>query len=457
MRILLSILIWALVASDMFAKDLSIAPGLSIKNALVYLIGITLLTQVVLGRPLGRTVPWIQPAFAILVAYALLTWLAAALIVQYPGYSLVWNGIRLKTDLIDHVIVFLLFFYGARNLADSVFITKVLLTAVGIASAVTVGNVAGLTDIGVTEFGRDDAVEGGRVHGAFGHANETGTLIACLLPAFIAATQSSGGIRRAGWALAMVLSAVALIMTASRGAFAGLIIGGVWAAVLCRHYLSARAVLVWSALVAAVLVPILAIVGFQFGDLLFERLVSQSFGTDLGQVSSGRTEIWATAIKKMMSWPVTLLTGFGWDVYSVMAFRYTPHNHYLWLWFNLGLLGVGCFVLIIWRAVHVALLAAEAVDERVRGYIVAFVIGAMIFATAIFFANIYRPWLYFWAYAGVSLRYALASQSLTEPRQLGSPESTPSLSWPSSARRGAGRHASSAASRLDSSELRRRH
>ncbi len=54
-------------------------------------------------------------------------------------------------------------------------------------------------------------------------------------------------------------------------------------------------------------------------------------------VSSGRSDIWGRGLEAMMNSPVSLITGFGWDTWSVMGFNIVAHNHYLSLWFELGL------------------------------------------------------------------------------------------------------------------------
>ena len=60
----------------------------------------------------------------------------------------------------------------------------------------------------------------------------------------------------------------------------------------------------------------------------------------MNEASSGRTEIWLNLLATMFASPITFITGFGWDVYWSMPFRFSPHNHYLALWFNLGLVGL---------------------------------------------------------------------------------------------------------------------
>ena len=78
----------------------------------------------------------------------------------------------------------------------------------------------------------------------------------------------------------------------------------------------------------------------QYGGLLTERVFGQTSNIDATEASSGRTEIWLNLFATMVQQPITFITGYGWDVYWSFPFRFSPHNHYFSLWFNLGLVGL---------------------------------------------------------------------------------------------------------------------
>ncbi|MGQ0834123.1 MAG: O-antigen ligase family protein, partial [Gammaproteobacteria bacterium] len=235
----------------------------------------------------------------------------------------------------------------------------------------------------------------------------TAALIVCLLPAVIAFAGSSRGIRRILWLAGALACAAVMIMTVSRGAFAGLFVGGLLAMYLCRRWLSLRQVVPWAAAALLLTVGLLLAVSAQVGDLLGERLLGQTLVIDVGQASSGRTDIWSAAIERMARTPITLLTGFGWDVYSAMPFRFAPHNHYLGLWFNLGIVGLGAFLVLLTQCLRVARTGLAAADPAVRGQLIAFIFGMLSLAVAVFFTDLTTPWLYIWAYIGVTMRMAL--------------------------------------------------
>jgi O-antigen ligase len=416
-RILLIALLWVLTASDVMSLDLSLAPGLSVKNAMLNLIAAFLVVRIVVQGKFKLEIPVIVMSLAVTFLYALGSIFIASFVVDYPHYSLRDSIVALKYDIVDPALLLLMYFYGARTAADSIAITKALLVAMAVASLITITNVYGLTDIGATVFGGNDNYEANRVFGFFGHANETGTLIVVLLPAYLAMYSGARDFWRPLSIAAMMVTVVVLIMTGSRGALAGLAIGGAWAAFLCRRQLSLTTITRNAGPVALVGLPIVLILGAKYGQEFFQRILSQGSSVDVGELSSGRTELWAKAIGRMMEAPLSTITGFGWNVYDSMGFPLIPHNHYIATWFELGLVGLLCFVFII-RQIMVRLLRAfGSADQQTRPYLVAAVFGVTILLVAIFFEQLFKPWLYIWPYLGVSLRAAVDSRSAQTVRR----------------------------------------
>jgi len=135
-----------------------------------------------------------------------------------------------------------------------------------------------------------------------------------------------------------------------------------------------------------------------------QRLFNQSMAFSMSEASSGRTTIWVRTIDTMMAHPITLLTGFGWDVYHTM-FELVTHNYYLDLWFGLGLIGLFSFLTIQYQSIAAAK-RAIATAGPLRPYMIAFVFGMLGLAVCIFFVNLDRPWSYVWVYIGFTARAA---------------------------------------------------
>jgi O-antigen ligase len=204
------------------------------------------------------------------------------------------------------------------------------------------------------------------------------------------------------------MSAIAmLLMTVSRGAFLAMLIGYPWAAYVFRRYVPMRETLLWTGGLVALGAVILSLLGTHFVALLLERVVTESGTSDVGALSSGRSGFWVRALETMLTTPVTLITGFGWDVYDSMGFVYAPHNQYLSTWFELGLVGLGSFVLLLLYTLSTVRFAVDWAGPASRGYLMAFVFGFGAYLIVLFFGNMSHAWTYVWAYAGVSLRMAL--------------------------------------------------
>ena len=215
--------------------------------------------------------------------------------------------------------------------------------------------------------------------------------------------------RLAGWRRVVVLLAPwrgRLRAAASSAGLLACVIGGY----LFRHLVSYSRVAGW---VLGSLVVFVVVLSFsQYGGLLTERIFGQTGDIDATEASSGRSEIWANLFTTMMRAPITFITGFGWNVYASFPFRFSPHNHYFALWFNLGLVGLiaGCYLL--FSAHRPGAPRQPAAEPPLRGQLIAFVIGAIGVCGAVFFVDLHDPWIYFWMYAGVAMRLVLC----VEPR-----------------------------------------
>jgi O-antigen ligase len=421
MRFMLAALIALVVTQDIFDLPLSLAPGLSAKNALLYALAAALAFKTAV-QGFRLELRAVHVCFAVLIGYAAVSLLAARWVIDYPRYDVVGSAINLKSGLVDQAIFFLVFFYGLRETANAAATLRVLLLAV------VVGNTTGVLDAwGIVQIGELDARTDGRMNGVMGEANQYAAFVSLFLPALVAAVIASRGPWRVIWLAGLLISAAGMIMAVSRGAFVALLVGSIWGAFLLRRHLSGGKVVAFTSAALGVVTILLVLLAARYGDLLVQRVLAESQG-DLGGVSSGRTEIWAAAIARMAQTPLTLLTGFGWNVYWAMPFRYSPHNHYVALWFNLGLPGLACGTLLLIQAVRTARLAVDKATQQ-RPMLMAFVVGVLAFSVAAFFVDLYVPWLWFWAYAGLMLRIAI-NASTGAPRFAGVQQEAVSVKSP---------------------------
>src|SRR5688500_18910852 len=104
-----------LLATDALNLDLSLLPGLSAKNLLIYCIAVLLALRMVAGRQSVTATRQMHGAFIVSIAYVIVLWLVAATLIEYPHPDFIASGIELKSALVDHYIFFLVFLFGAPN------------------------------------------------------------------------------------------------------------------------------------------------------------------------------------------------------------------------------------------------------------------------------------------------------------------------------------------------------
>ena len=404
MRWLFILLIGVLAAGDILGKDMSLGPGLSPKNAVLYMIALAMFFRLSLtgNQPRAR-LPMLQAAFAVWIAYATLSFVSCCLIIHYTSYDIKDSGILLKAQLYDAALFCFTVFYGVENEADFKALARVLVAAIGLSSIFTLTDVVGVTHLGA-KVGTTGA-EADRVFGMFGHANETGALLVCMLPAMGAVAMASRGPARLWWYACAFTTLTVLVLTVSRGSYVAVVVGYGAAAFMCRRYLPLSKVAAWAAMCATgviVLVALVSAVVPNVGEVVVGRMLGQSGAIDITEVSSGRTNIWANTLDHMMDEPLTFLTGFGWNVYDT-RFVYATHNYYLDLLFNLGLIGLLAFVAILFQAVKTARAAVDLASEEMRPYMIALVFGIVGLGVNIMFTNLSKAWPYIWLYMGMTL------------------------------------------------------
>jgi len=402
MRVLLTTLIALFVVQDVFDLQLSLGPGLSAKNALLYVIAGALAFKITMQHSFTLELRALHACFVVMITYAILSYLAAKFVVDYQHYNLVASGIRLKATLLDRAIFFLVFFHALRDSKNAFAILKILLLAVALAHLIAL-----LNGLGLMQTGEMGANEKDRVQGLMGEPNQDAAFGALFLAALGVAVASAKGLRRLPWIIGLGSMLAAILMTASRGGFVAIVLAGIWACVFLRRYIPLQRLFLIGLGGAVLCAGALAAVMPFYGDLLYDRVFGDSSTGDIATASSGRTEIWSTAIATMADAPITFVTGFGWHVYSLMPFRYAPHNYYLDLWFNLGLAGLISGTMMLVLVVRGSLRAVPVAKPEYRPHLMAFAVGVVAVAIATFFVDLYTPWLWFWAYAGLVLRIAV--------------------------------------------------
>ncbi len=402
---LLGCLMALVIAQQLFAMPLSLGAGLSVENALLYVAAGALAFKIAVQRNIRFELRGLHVCFAVVLIYAALSIPAAALIGGYWGYRPIGAVIAYKSRLFDQFVFFAVFFYGLRSTRSAVQVLKAVLLMTAIANFVAILDAYGFVDAaGLVE--RED----GRAQGVMGESNQSAAFNAAFLPGLVALAFMTRGPARLLWIGGFAVSAAALTISASRGGFVAIMLASLWGLYVFRRYISGRAILTATTVGALILAIVLPIMASKYGLLLVNRIVDDSTNSNLAGVSSGRLSIWSGALAVMSNSPLSFFTGFGWDVYNAMPFRYATHNHYLALWFDLGLLGLVYGTALLVLPIRIAMRAAPLAPASYRPLLIAFAIGTLAIAIAAFFVNLFTPWLWLWAYAGLAMRIAVNAQ-----------------------------------------------
>ena len=104
MRWLFVILVALLIISDFHGTNPGLGPGLSLKNAMLYLVVMVLAFRIALTGGFRLRMPALHLAWGIWICYAMLTWLVVALVLKYHGYDALVSAMALKAELIDYAL-----------------------------------------------------------------------------------------------------------------------------------------------------------------------------------------------------------------------------------------------------------------------------------------------------------------------------------------------------------------
>lgn len=405
MPILIGLMLAIDMAVDVLQINVSAGPGLSLKNVMLYLLAGMIALRMVAQREGRYELPRLQTAFLLLIGYAIVTWLIAWKVIEYHNYPGLENGLLLKSSLADYYIFFLVCFYGLRSVKDTTTALSALLLVCTGANLITVSDTLGLTHFGLISV-RDD----GRVEGALGEANQYAGFLSFLIPMYASAAFVSRSFWRLVWLGCAALAMLAMLTTVSRGGFVALLGGACVGGYVFRRYIAVGRIAGWGTLAIVVVLILLFTVSGTMRSLIMYRLFNQSSQGGLGNVSSGRSEIWLNTLSLFMDHPVTLITGYGWRAYWSFPREYSPHNTYMNYWFNLGLPGLSCLLVMLgtlWSTARAAAFACA--DASVRYLLIGFCFGLVGIFISIFFVELYTPWVYLWACFGMVMRLALTA------------------------------------------------
>lgn len=420
---ILAFLLLLLMTSLTLGWDLSLVTGLSAKNVLLYLIMMLWFIETAAVHNRTFDLPSVLVPYCVIVAYAMTSWFVMSFVLQPAGYNFYVAAIALKNELVDHFIVFMIFFYGVTTTREPLSLLRFLIAMAMLGNLLAVIDAFDMPNLGII-----DQREDGRVSGPIGESNAYGAFIAMTLPGCVALTMESRGYWRVVALVGTFATIVALFLTSSRGAFVGLFVGCVFTVFYLRDYVSLQGVAYGAtAVVATVLATLIVLYGTGYLSLLEERFLEQS-SSNVYDATSSRSKIWELAVMRMAEYPHSLLAGFGWDAYDHMrgVFPKAIHNFYLNKLFNLGLPGLLLYLVLFHNIVANCRSALADASRAVRLHITACVFGVTSLGGAIFFIDLHAPWIFIWAYLGLCMRIVVESREENERAPASDPVLAPS-------------------------------
>lgn len=425
--LLLSVFV-VLLADQIFGLGLSLMPGLSFKNLVLYSVIVYLASSAVIqGNFSTVAIPPFYSVFILLCVYGMASWAVSTVVLD--NYQSLRHLMSLKNQLVDPLLFFSVVFFGCRNKGDTIWIASRLLWVFAIASVILLLDFVNLPDLGLMEDRED-----GRLEGAVGGTNNFATL----LMFFVVAMGSMTLVR--GRSLVVVVGSLAafalILLSGSRGALAGLVASVLVTTFLLRRQIDLRHFVKLGVVALVVITAIVAITVTFYPDMFLDRLERTGSGT-IAAASSGRTVFWTYGLLRMWESPYSLLVGFGWDTFAYSLIYPDPHSHYMFIFYSTGVVGLGLFLYVLTAIVRSAINALDDADATERRFLIAFLYGYVALLFSITFNTLYTPWPFIWGYAGLmtKLAWLIHDQPVTATSEDSGPRvGAPKLERPTVAR-----------------------
>jgi len=401
--------------------DVNLAPGLSIKNAFLYILLVAIVIQAsAVNKAFRISLLSLHSIFIALIAYIAISWAISAtghIEIDYPIFG---SFILLKTTVIDQYMFMFVYLYALTSHKQVLYVARALVWVVVISSFLTLIDLLNIPDLGIFEEDKNE----GRVQGPVGQPNRYGGFLAFWIPVCVGTYWTGRTSGKIVIGVGILCSVGLLILTGSRGAIVGTVAGSMLAIVFLGRYLPTRMVVRRALSAVVVAAAILLVVSFQFTDMVedrFERTISD----DVSTVTAGRFDIWSEALSKMWEHPASFVYGNGWNSFDLTMVKTvsaparqttksahtSAHNMYLRLLFELGGIGLALYLGLLYvtiRHIRSGIQSAQGISKM---YLVATVFAICAISVSTMFSEVSRTWMMIWAYTGLMLRLALISRS----------------------------------------------
>ena len=406
---LLVVFFLTVTLDELLDIGLLIVPGLSAKNAFLYVMLLAILCSKVIDRSRdGLQLPAIHLLFILLIADASLSIFYMHFVSgDTAGIGLFGHIAYLKGQLVDMYLMFLVFFYAVESRQAALNFAKFFLAVICCMALITLTDAVRIVNLDLISYYQ------GRLQGPLGGANSYGVFFAFFIPILVLAAMGVGNrFLRFVYLVGAAASFAVLIQTASRGGFVGMLGGAVLAAWwlhgsydVRKAFRSAAAIV----LLAAVTLTVVIATSEDLIEVAQQRIERTTEGT-LDDRSAGRVFIWAQGLDYLMSRPWTLVVGAGWWTFWNRV-NLSPHGAYVNLLFSLGIIGLGLFLALVHRVLTTARSAFSKTDDgEERLLIGGLVIGWLMLVVAMI-TGTFMPWMFIWPFTALCFRIAYCLES----------------------------------------------
>lgn len=401
-------LLGAFVLKTLHASSIGELTGLTVTNVAIYLVGLVLIVTEVLGGNLSRK-KFPGVGFAIIISVAVILSLIYAQFVGVYRGEMLDNVRNAKSFVFDSALLYGLAFLlidtreqGQRYLLFLV----VVLGMLNFASAIGAQYGIELYSVSETMQNADTL----RLSGFTGNPNKTAYLI-CILVAFQYYFYKFHKARLVRYLMAFLMAGelVVVLQTGSRGGLLTLIV-----VVLTLAYrLRDMRVIYATIVLTPVLIGLLLVTESTLLESSFNRINTLTFG-DSGRITTGRDMIWSALLSDYTESFIGVLFGNGFGAALFMGIRAEPHNIYLKVLVEFGIVGLGFFIYFIFSMFLHITRARLNVDSALRASVLA---SGYVVVVAWFFTTLVGALDFIWFTIGISMAALLIPRKEASTKQ----------------------------------------
>ena len=391
-----------ILAETGFGFDRVIFTGFSLKNVILLILILAVLfsgskSKIATMRKRLRFTGAIHRNYALYTFMVLLATAVSVITGLTKNYDLAQAVISIKSVIIDPYLVFLIFLLYPDDRREYEKLLMMCIISISILSALTI--LASAISPGMF-FGLDN--DSARPNGPLGEPNQTAAVLSMVLVMSLAMAMQPGRYRLV-WICCVVFLFGCILESGSRGGLLATLLAIPIFLFSIRRTMGPgkKLMTLLTMVIGGILTWIL--LPDRVHDLILSRLgILDTSHIDWFKASAGRTYLWAAAWDKWLESP---LIGYGWRGFVTMMGNPT-HNSFLEVLISSGPLGLIFYILIFKNLAILFKKSGKRGIKKERIIINGYLGSIIALIVAIFFVNLYTPWLVVWAFIGLMMGYS---------------------------------------------------